>query len=309
MNSKVEDTEAWRMYDLARAKMAAELLVERDENKRLRSQLNVTPLGSVNDLFDEHVIHVAGLNRDSLVYLNQPPLVEKQEPVAWAVISRGRRHKVYFEHSDALAHFEQLSKFATANSPLNILDIQIAPLGNYAPHPCPECEKLKAERDHVQADVSHVYMEVTGGLCSKENTPASVVISLFEDYLSRRVNEEVSDIAKERDELAAQVEKMQEALKLSERCFDLIKDVKGPLDWHLILKSELVIKRALSTPDLSTGILNRVRAEALLMAACVIELYGDATLREEDYRLNSAECGDIIRALAADMGAGKCQVY
>lgn len=65
------------------------------------------------------------------------------------------------------------------------------------PQPCPRCAELEANADIVQFAVSRVYMEVTGGKCSKETAAPEVVIALFEDYLTERVNEEVAALEAE----------------------------------------------------------------------------------------------------------------
>ena len=66
-----------------------------------------------------------------------------------------------------------------------------------------------------------------------------------------------------------------------------------------------IANKALALPDLSTGILNRVRAEAIMKAADIATQWGDARI-DECGGIALRNCADHIRTLAADMEAGKC---
>ena len=119
-------------------------------------------------------------------------------------------------------------------------------------------EKLKAERDELTEELR--LSKLNAGNWHKQFMAAM----------------------KERDELAAQVGEMREALS------DARLSLYGT-PYHLTCVDE-----ALALPDISTGILNRVRAEALMKAADIFE----------SQAIGSANMGSI-RALAADMEAGK----
>lgn len=106
------------------------------------------------------------------------------------------------------------------------------------------------------------------------------------------------------DELAAQVEKMRGALSFyAEGSHFVLAD---PEAWDTVsgeppnyyedesntatIEDGSIAKAALALPDLSTGILNKVRAEALRKAAAIC----------------NELCEPTLLALAADMEAGKC---
>ena len=106
---------------------------------------------------------------------------------------------------------------------------------------------------------------------------------------------ECEKLKAERDELAAQVEKMREFLQF------LWRD--APLNEYTFARLEEMI----ALPDLSTSILNRVRAETLRKAAELVIDLGDDSSTLDARTLTIV--AHSIRALAADMEAGKCQVY
>lgn len=121
-----------------------------------------------------------------------------------------------------------------------------------------ECEKLKAKID------------LTNTLAQQSNQDH---LNVRKDYQG-----EIIKLKAERDELAAQVEKMREALS------DARLSLYGT-PYHLTCVDE-----ALALPDISTGILNRVRADALRKAATIC----------------NELCEPTLLALAADMEAEKC---
>lgn len=141
-----------------------------------------------------------------------------------------------------------------------------------APQPCPSCEKLKAERDNAWEELRRVR--------------EAVVANIEESTI-----DEVRRIVAERDELAAQVEKLRSSLYecsgfLERECSDENSAFARAIE-------------ALALPDLSASILNKVRAEAIRKASHDIVLTGDADeFTDTCLRME-------LRQMAADMEAGK----
>lgn len=66
-----------------------------------------------------------------------------------------------------------------------------------------ENAELNANYSRVQFDVAKVYMEITGGKCSKETTPASVVIGLYQEHLNSLIEAENAELRREVIEAAS----------------------------------------------------------------------------------------------------------
>ena len=102
------------------------------------------------------------------------------------------------------------------------------------------------------------------------------------------LREQVEKLTAERDELAAQNQVLR----------NMVSEVRDPMDM-----SEL--------PDLSTSILNRMRAETAERCAEVCDVHATGWKASPGCNpmagfIASSNCATDIRALAADMEAGKC---
>ncbi len=85
---------------------------------------------------------------------------------------------------------------------VSLADAQVFALEALALQPTPEAldayvaDKVADKQkyiDTVQLAVATVYMEITGGLCSKENTPASVVVGLYNEHINSIIAEAVAE--------------------------------------------------------------------------------------------------------------------
>ena len=189
--------------------------------------------------------------------------VEKQEPVAYR-IETGYSQPFYM-YSNTLPSRGKWDALYTA------------------PQPCPECEKLKAERDELAAQVTHwkanhaSVVEQARILKERPDMPIERV-KAYENWVA----------------MAAQNQQMLEA----------IENVKEEA-WRCCSHQRASrLCEALALPNLTTSALNKVRAEALRKAVDLIIDLGDDSSTLDARTLTAA--AQHLRALAADMEAGKC---
>ena len=234
-------------------------------------------------------------DEDRAISLRQPSAVEKQVPVAYRVETS--YEQPFYLYTDTLPTRGKWDALYTAPQPCPECDEKQSAIdvweGRYADKTA-ECEKLKAKID------------LTNTLAQQSNQDH---LNVRKDYQG-----EIIKLKAERDELAAQVEKMNGVIKAAyEIAVD--HDDQLPFDWAVYCE---MLYQAMQDGDLSTGILNRVRAEALdakryqwlrsssVGPAQIWELLSDdcsppvMTLKS----MNELDAA-IDAALAADMEAGK----
>ena len=154
-------------------------------------------------------------------------MIEKQEPIVWVVRGqRGLHLSTVYTRQEAdywTLHGATVTAYFTT------------------PLPCPECEKLKAELD------------LTKTLAQQSN----------QDHLNARLDYqgEIIGLKAERDELAVQVEKMRKDIQ--RHCRYINSDYESCCG---ICGNKLTEEHhpdcSMSLPDISTSILNSVRAKA-----------------------------------------------
>ena len=224
--------------------------------------------------------------------------VEKQEPVAWSRLDTAK--SVITENEDIKRGWD------LDGLPFKCLFD--------SPQPCPECEvneaigagntdlieMLQAECASKQAKIDALMLEY----CPDEMTAEQLVewgehqapaecpecdekqsaIDVWEGRYADKTAE-CEKMKAERDELAAQNQVLR----------NMVSEVRDPMDM-----SEL--------PDLSTGILNRVRAEVAERCAEVCDVHATGWKASPGCNpmagfIASSNCATDIRALAADMEA------
>ena len=183
-----------------------------------------------------------------------------------------------------------------------------------AKQPCPECEErkttalnyisLKLEFEQLQAERGELARQVAHWKANHASVVKQArILKERPDMPIERVKAYENWVA-----MAEQVEKMRAVLKeysLKENdgmngSFRVCCSTR-PNEPH----ADCECTEALALPDISTRILNRVRAESLRKAADICNVHAMmATNKDGAEWANS--CETAIRALAADMEAGKC---
>ncbi len=267
----------------------------------------------IDDMFDD--------DEDRDISMSLSGKVEKQEPVAWSRLDTAK--SVITENEDIKRGwdldglpfkclFDSPQPCPECDEKQSAIDVWE---GRYADKTA-ECEKLKAKIDLTntlaqQSNQDHlnVRKDYQGEIIKLKAERDDAL--RYKKYWSEWVSLQSGDIQKlperaaqadiieaERDELAAQVERMREALMLGATVID-------PDDCPTITQE---MHEALALPDLSTSILNRMRAETAERCAEVCDVHATGWKASPGCNpmagfIASSNCATDIRALAADMEA------
>ena len=148
-----------------------------------------------------------------------------------------------------------------------------------APQPCPECDEKQSAIDVWEgryadkaAECEKLKADLAEHAAFREICVENANVQANE---AMRYQKRISTLTKERDELAAQVEKMRIALA---EILNWNKDLDRPV-------LDAYVKSILAIHDLSTGILNRMRAETLTKKGSrKMKVFMGGTCNESDWR-------------------------
>ena len=235
-------------------------------------------------------------------------MISDRERVEFVLRVRGMQEPVCYQALfDAIAAATSVAYAQGINISIEAFTAKIGPLYT-APQPCPSCEVNEA----IGAGNAEL-IEMLQAECKKLKAERD---DLTEELRLSKLNagnwhKQFMVAMEERGELAAQVDAMRDVLKeysLKENdgmngSFRVCCSTR-PNEPH----ANCECSEALALPDLSTGILNRVRAEALRQAADICNVHATMATNQDGAEWSNS-CETAIRALAHDMEAGKCKLY
>ena len=142
--------------------------------------------------------------------------------------------------------------------------------------------EIVAKTGSKQSVIDRAMQEIASLREQAEKLKAEKVIAAFESGLDLG-----AEIAEQLAALAEQNEKMREALVDCEQALDECRDY--PITYDSVTE-------ALSLPDLATPVLNRIRAEGMLIAAEICD-----EIDNDEYRVMQVTCAETIRARADEL--------